>query len=238
MLTKKEEPMLLTPQRVLKMHKSLHVFENTRFIFGFTERQLNLSFLSKILGDFKLVQVNQIHSDIIHLSKDIKAGTEGDGIILNQRNTVAIIKTADCVPLFFWDKDFTIGGIIHVGWKGFFKGIEKKLVHVLKTHSVLMEDLYIFLGPSIEMNCYTVGEELYENFSAFPDRDDFFFRKSDKEFLMDIKKGISISLIKSGIDDHKIVNSGLCTYCNFDRFFSYRRDNTVTGRIYNFLLLK
>ena len=43
---------------------------------------------------------------------------------------------------------------------------------------------------------------------------------------------------ESGIPDQRIQESTLCTFCEKDRFPSYRRCPTPGKRIYNFLLLK
>jgi YfiH family protein len=163
-------------------------------------------------------------------------------------DTMAIIKTADCTPLFFWyhdDADCTIGGVVHVGWRGLLKGIEKKLLELLavKFGTVDIRRLNIFLGPSIEKNCYPVGPDLYEMFSAKSYRDNIFspfYSKKDRviKYLLDVKKGIRLSLKESGIPDQRIQASTLCTFCEKDRFPSYRRCPTPGKRIYNFLLLK
>ena len=45
-----------------------------------------------------------------------------------------------------------------------------------------------------------------------------------------IEKAIKIKLKSSGIRHHNIYSSQLCTSCNKELFFSYRRDSGKTGR--------
>jgi YfiH family protein len=226
----------------------INVYETPQIILGFTEIRFSFTDLSRMFGPYKLIELKQVHSDIIHVSSQIEPGHEGDGIILDQKDTMAVIKTADCTPLFFWYNGSTgcsIGGVIHIGWRGLLKGIEKKLLDLLVEKFVNLDirRLNVFLGPSIEKNCYQVGPDLYEMFSLKTYRDDIFspiFTKGDKiyKYWLDLKKGIRLSLKESGIPEQQIWESTLCTFCEKDRFPSYRRCPAPRKRIYNFLLLK
>jgi|GEM_PF-806057 len=225
-----------------------NIYETPRIIVGFTELHFSFAHLSDLFSPYKLIELKQVHSDIIHVSSQIGAGCEGDGIILDQKDTMAVIKTADCTPLFFWyhgGADCSIGGVIHIGWRGLLKGIEKKLSELLaeKFRTVDIRELNVFLGPSIEKKCYQVGPEIYEMFSSKSYRDNIFSplykkRNSVIKYLLDVKKGIRLSLKESGIPDQRIQGSTLCTFCEKDRFPSHRRCPTPGERIYNFLLLK
>jgi YfiH family protein len=224
-----------------------NIYETPRVIMGFTEIHFSFIDLSRLFAPYKLIELKQVHSDIIHVSSQIETGSEGDGIILDQKDTMAVIKTADCTPLFFWyhDNNCSIGGVIHIGWRGLLKGIEKKLLELLaaKFVNIDIRRLNVFLGPSIEKNCYQVGPDLYEMFSSKTYRDDIFSplytdRNRKDKYLLDVKKGIRLSLKESGIQEQRIWESTLCTFCEKDRFPSYRRCPTPGKRIYNFLLLK
>ena len=221
----------------------LNYYENNRVVFGFTEIGFKLNDLSTYFAAQQMLELKQVHSNIIRFASQMEPGMKGDGIILDQPGIMAVIKTADCTPLFFLDCQYSIGGLIHIGWQGLLKGIEKKLVGLLEEKSIPLENLLFYLGPAIEKKCYEVGPELYEKFSITPYREDIFSYKPqqggrEKKYLMDVKKGISLSLHESGVPGHRIVNSGLCTFCEVKRFPSYRRDRGTDARVYNFLLLK
>lgn len=225
-----------------------NVYETPQIIWGFTEIHFSFTDLSRLFSPYKLIELKQVHSDIIHVSSQIGPDNEGDGIILDQKDIMAVIKTADCTPLFFWYHDSAgcaIGGVIHIGWRGLLKGIEKKLLELLAEKFVNLDirQLNVFLGPSIEKKCYQVGADLYEMFSLKTYRDDIFSppytnRDRGDKYLLDLKKGIRLSLKESGIPEQRIWESPLCTFCEKDRFPSYRRCPTPGKRIYNFLLLK
>lgn len=230
--------MMLTFKRVETGGTFFNIHEDRGIIFGFSELGVELNTLGEFFKVERLIELKQVHSNIIHFSGEITPGANGDGIVLEQKNEMAVIKTADCVPLFFWEKNCSTGGIIHVGWQGLYKGIEKKLLELLKKRAVDFSGLRFYMGPAVEADCYEVGRDLYDKFSGKAYRDEVFHQKNGEKYRMDIKKGIAFSLKKEGIADAQIQASRLCTFCERERFPSYRRDRKTGSRIYNFLLLK
>lgn len=229
----------------------INYYENDRIVFGFTERGFTLQTLAGVFG-CPLKELKQVHSDIVRFSSRIptvhppfeEPVMEGDGIILDETGTMAVIKTADCTPLFFRDENHTVGGVVHIGWQGLYKGIEKKIPALLEKRSIPPDNLYFYLGPAIEKFCYEVGTDLYEKFSLKGYRDNIFSKKTGREtgkYWMDVREGISRSLEEMGVPAQRITKSGLCTYCETERFPSYRRDkgpDDGNRRIYSFLALK
>ena len=228
---------MVEPKRTPFKGHFLNIYETKGVILGFTECDFSPDLLTQRFHEYRLIDLKQVHSNIIHFSSRLEPGAEGDGIILDQPGIIAVIRTADCTPLFFWDTEGSIGGVIHIGWQGLLKGIENELLKRLEEKSIDINRLYFYMGPGIEKNCYEVGRDLYERFSCKHYREDIFSiheTKKDK-FRMDVKKGIRLSLKESGILDSRVSASPLCTYCEPGRFPSFRRDPASGGRIYNFL---
>jgi polyphenol oxidase len=221
----------------------VNIYETPYLIFGFTEIHFSPEDLSCVYPDFPHIVLEQVHSDIILFSSEIDPAhvTEGDGIILDQVNKMAIIETADCTPLFFWfpGSEAAIGGVIHIGWKGLCLGIEKRLIRFMqeKFPGIDLPQMHVFLGPSIEAKCYEVGNDLYEAFASKSYRDDIFFKIEKSRLVMDVKKGIRLSLMECGIPGEHIMESSLCTFCEPARLPSYRRAKGTGLRIHNFLCL-
>ncbi|MCK4836879.1 MAG: polyphenol oxidase family protein [Candidatus Aminicenantes bacterium] len=216
----------------------MNIYQNNRIALGYTEIDFPLNDLSEYFHHLPVVELKQIHSNKILFSSEIRPGTSGDGIILDTIKRIALIKTADCVPLFFWNQDFSCAGIIHCGWKGLQKKIEKNLIDIIKERRITAEKFWFYLGPGIEKKCYPVGPELYESFYAHNYRKQVFSKKRRGGFFLDIKKAIFLSLIELGISSERIIDSNICTFCEENRFPSFRRDGKSKNRIYNFLLLK
>ncbi|MCX6554993.1 MAG: polyphenol oxidase family protein [Candidatus Aminicenantes bacterium] len=225
---------------------AIQVHENSRIIFGFTQVHFTAAALQRFFKPLPLVFLKQIHSARIITDsgrQPAESGrhrcqplSEGDGLFLEKPRVVAVIQTADCVPLFYFNDNFTAGGIIHVGWRGLCQGIEKNLLALLPPGSIGRYSFY--LGPAIEKKCYSVGEELPRLFTAKPYGRTIFTPASSGKYLMDLKEGLRLSLIESGISTDRIQDCGICTYCSHNRFPSFRRDGKTGKRIFNFLALK
>lgn len=214
----------------------LNVFRNKRMALGFTEIGFTGRDLAEYFPGTTGIELKQVHSNRILCSGRIRPETEGDGIILEERKKMAIIKTADCVPLFFWHRDFTEGGILHVGWKGLEQKIELALIKDLKNRRRNPKDFRFFLGPAIESECYPVGREVFLKFYRHFYRDQVFFHRADGQYSLDIKAALRLSLVHSGTTSDHIMDSKICTFCQQNRFPSYRRERGIKDRIFNFLV--
>jgi YfiH family protein len=213
---------------------ALHVYENSSIILGFSEINFTAAALQRFFKPRPLLFLKQVHSARIFKQSDWQAVSEGDGLLLQKPGAVAVIQTADCLPLFYFADDFTAGGVIHVGWRGLWQGIENKLLEMLPGDP---HNYFFFLGPAIEKKCYPVGEELHQLFADKCYAGSIFTPWPGGKQLMDLKTGLVMSLRAAGIAADRIQDSGLCTYCQKDRFPSFRRDGPTGKRIFNFLTL-
>lgn len=214
---------------------ALALHESEGLVLGFTGSGFPAGDLKRMFPGRPLLFLKQIHSERIVAAADWRAGTEADGILLDRPGAVAVIQTADCLPLFFFDDARRRGGVIHVGWRGLQSGIEERLADLLG------EDLgrfSFFMGPAIEKKCYEVGEELPRLFAQKKFAAAIFSARGRGKYGMDLKAGLALSLAGLGVAAERIQDSGLCTFCSGGRFPSYRRDGKTGKRIFNFLMLK
>ena len=213
-------------------------FQERHLTLGYTACGFDKSLFPSIFPDTKTLELKQVHSDIILQASQINGEMAGDGIILDKADTVAIIRTADCTPLFFFSDEANppVAGILHIGWRGLQAGIEKRLLDQIDCER---SSLQFILGHSIEGACYEVGEDLVKQFSKkqYIKKDpDLVFHRSGDRITMDVKQGIILSLTEEGILKEQIENVPICTRCHPD-LPSYRQDKT-SERIYNFMVLK
>jgi copper oxidase (laccase) domain-containing protein len=110
---------------------NIHLYKADKYIFGFSERGICKTDIADYFNTGRIRELNQIHSSKILFSDKIVKKSEGDGIILNETNTLVIIKTADCVPLFFYSDKGEAGGILHCGWRGCAGRIDNELLRIL-----------------------------------------------------------------------------------------------------------
>lgn len=224
----------------------VNLYETPEVILGFTELgfpDTDLPLLFPIHCK-RVLHLNQIHGNKVFFSDTIATGQEpdGDGIILTEKRTMAVIQTADCTPLFFWDNEGVFSGVLHVGWQGLWKGITLTALDMINQWQprIKPHELNYLLGPAIEPHCYEVGQDLVEKFSRQNYSPSIFSPISGKpgKYWMDVKLGISLSLKERGVSLDSIIDCDLCTFCERERFPSYRRYRDSGERIYNFILIK
>ncbi len=206
----------------------------------------SLKALQKISSYFpintkEMVFLKQIHGDeVINKTNKKKSYPSGDAIITPLKHIGLFLKTADCVPIFLFDPINKIIGAVHAGWRGTSLKILKKAIqkmeHYYKTKP---EDIYIFIGPSIGACCYQVKEDVYNHFSFLgKERQNFFARRKDRSYMMDLR-GINAYIgEKAGVLTDHIEISELCTFCNPEFFYSYRRDKEKAGSNLSFIMMK
>ena len=213
----------------------LAIHESSCLVLGYTDAGFPASDLKLLFPSLPLLFLRQVHSARIVSDAEWHAGVEADGLILERPGAVAVVQTADCLPLFFFNDDRSRGGILHVGWRGLQQGIEEKLAERLGGG---LGDYHFYLGPAIEKKCYEVGMELPGLFARKSYGKEIFSAIGGGKHLMDLPRGVKLSLAALGVSAGRIQDSGLCTFCSAGRFPSYRRDGRTGRRIFNFLLLK
>jgi hypothetical protein len=175
------------------------------------------------------VTLRQIHSDVV-LNADGLANRqcEGDALITNETGKRIGIRTADCVPLLVADPETRAVAAIHAGWRGTVSAIAQKTVERLAHQfGSNPESLHVAIGPAIRGCCYEVGPEVVRQLAPlFPE-----WKDRENRRKVDLVEANRRILISAGVPDRQIHDCGHCTYCEHDRFFSYRRDPNDPGRM-------
>ena len=163
----------------------------------------------------------QVHGDeilILEKAGQFSPEMEADGVMTAEPGIVLGIKTADCIPAFFWDPVRKIAGLSHAGWRGLHKGILGKMARLF--HSKFGSDvlnLEIAFGPSVGACCYETGPEFAQYFPGF------FEPKSNGKGMTDLNGAARIQLEKEGVKPQNIHAVGICTACRSNEFYSARK---------------
>lgn len=177
--------------------------------------------------------VKQVHSDDV--SKIINNGFAGeyDGLITNIPNRILSIQVADCVPIFLYDVESHVIGLVHAGWRGTLKKIVRRAVNSMNDwFQSKPQNLEAYLGPSIHACCYEVGEEVADLFGR-----NSMIRKDSDNYFFDIVLANKIQLLDCGVKSENIKEADECTCCSSTNFHSYRRDGKKAGRMICFFHL-
>jgi len=204
----------------------------------------NFRIVSKLLNMplEKMIMSNQVHGTNIKVvdkvdNNDKKFGfvyEEGvDGFITNLKNVTLCTFHADCVPIFYLDPIKNVVGLAHAGWKGTVNRIAGKMIELMhKTYDSSAEDILIGIGPSIGPCCFEVKDDVCGKFlEEFSNHEKIIRKEESNKWKIDLWKANEIVLEEKGILNRNITTSNLCTGCNKDKFFSYRKENGITGRM-------
>ena len=125
--------------------------------------------------------------------------TRADGLFTGRKSLFLSVRTADCLPILFYNLASKSIGALHVGWRGTRAGIlEKSVSRLMKKFACAIEDFYFYFGPAAQSCCY---EGPYREFA--------------QENLLQLKN--------LGVQDSQIENSGICTIHN-RKYPSHRRE--------------
>ncbi|MEA2568891.1 MAG: purine-nucleoside/S-methyl-5-thioadenosine phosphorylase / adenosine deaminase [Acidobacteriota bacterium] len=155
-----------------------------------------------------------------------------DALWSTERKTALGIKIADCLPVTLIDPSHRVIANIHSGWRGAVQKITALTVDSLWNETRFdATTSYAYLGPSIRVCCFEVGEEVVEQFQlAFPDADRYVDRTRGAKPHLDLPALTASLLGARGIADDRLIDTGLCTRCDGSIFHSFRRDPKRGGR--------
>ncbi len=158
------------------------------------------------VGDWPLVTAQQIHGNkIAVIDTSLKTDKEfpgRDGIITNQRGVALGIYVADCCAIYIVDPKTPAIGLVHSGRKGTGLGVVRNAITQMIDHfGSDPASVIVQLSPCIRPPHYEV------------------------DFAAEIVEQCHALGVK------EIHDSGVCTACDLDRYYSYRAEKGKTGRM-------
>jgi polyphenol oxidase len=165
------------------------------------------------VGDWPLITAQQVHGNkIAVVDTPLKTDKEFpgcDGIITNQRGVALGVYVADCCAVYIVDPKTPAIGLAHSGRKGTELGVvTSAITQMIERFGSKPADLIVQLSPCIRPPHYEVD-----------------FAAKIIEQCRD--RGV-----------RKIHDSGVCTACDLEHYYSYRAEKGRTGRMLALLGLK
>ncbi|WP_456397423.1 peptidoglycan editing factor PgeF [Desulfurobacterium sp.] len=188
-----------------------------RYEIFISEKPIDGKEIEEIRG-LPVIRPIQIHSSTVVFAGKRYFGRKGDAIVTDNKKIWVGVLSADCLPILVVARGMVAA--IHAGWRGTLKGITFKTLKYIQTFTDIQK---IIIGPGICRNCYEVGEDVYRSFAPHL-RDRLFIPCGNKKYLFDLKEANVIQARSAGVNIIEPLN--LCTVCNNDRFYSYRREKT------------
>jgi hypothetical protein len=189
--------------------------------------------IEKLTGIRKknILMMDQMHGDAIlpvnvTPEEESPEEPEADGLMTPLQGICLVIRSADCVPVFIYDRKRRILGAVHSGWRGTERSVARKLARLMKeSYRSAYQDMLAWILPSVGPESYEVGKEVA---SLFP-RD---ISERNGRLYLDLWQNIERSLKEEGVPAENIVNHRISTLVRRSEFFSYRGGDR--GRNLNF----
>ena len=173
------------------------------------------------------VWLSQVHGrDVVLVdggNADAMRGSppQADAAVTRTPGVVLSVRTADCLPVLVADREGSVVGVAHAGWRGLAAGVLDAAVSALR---VPAQDIAAWIGPGIGPAAFEVGADVRD---AYCDADALcarhFAALREGKWLADLAGLARHRLTALGVAD-VAGDPSWCTFTDADRFFSYRRD--------------
>jgi purine-nucleoside/S-methyl-5'-thioadenosine phosphorylase / adenosine deaminase len=167
------------------------------------------------VGDWPVLTAQQVHGNKIAIVDGCSRGPVGrqfpgcDGIITNQCSITLGIYVADCCAVYIIDPKTPAIGLVHSGRKGTELGVVPNGIRqMIDSFGSNPANMIVQLSPCIRPPHYEI------------------------DFAAEIVRQGHVIGVK------EIHDSGACTACDLDRYYSYRAEKGKTGRMLALLGLR
>ena len=150
-----------------------------------------------------------------------------DGLATTVARVAVAVRVADCVPILVWAPG--VVAAVHGGWRGLATGVLASGVRQLRRAGASPSALHAAVGPAIGPCCYQVGPDVAERLSNLPGGSEAIIKR-DGAIFADLPSLAVAGLINLGVPADNISRVDMCTRCNPQLLFSYRRDGQAAGR--------
>ena len=188
------------------------------------------------------VRPHQIHGAAVvegAACRDASEPPDADAIVSTLPGLTVAVVTADCVPVLLAVPSGAAVAAVHAGWRGLAAGVVTTGVEALvRASGATAPSLVAAIGPHIGPCCYEVDEPVLE---ALEDRHGRAVRVAARparpgHTYLDLGGLVRTALVEAGLEGAGVGGAaGLCTFCNAERFHSYRRDGSQAGRLLHYV---
>jgi YfiH family protein len=163
---------------------------------------------------------------------------EADAVVSEEVGVRIAVVTADCLPILLAGDRGRVVAAVHAGWRGLADGVISTCLAALRERLGKSERVAAVIGPHIGKCCYEVDgpvlDAFGERFSETLPR--ALHRTRPGHARLDLGLLAREALRAEGVESDWIgFLEGDCTACDAERFHSYRRDGSETGRLVHFI---
>jgi len=192
----------------------------------------NRNIIARLCGGGKLFFLKQVHGCDVAVIKGrhkglsgmtIDEGTVGDAVITDIPGLNLVIQVADCQAVLIYDPVRRVVANVHSGWRGSIQNIiGATITRMQQEFRTVPGDIMAGIGPSLGPCCAE-----FVNYKSEIPRPFWKYRTAGNHF--NFWSASHDQLCAAGVPKENISLANICTRCNTDLFFSYRRAG-ITGR--------
>ena len=186
---------------------------------------------------------NVVSAGLVHGSAVAVVGKTGlkripskDALISRETGTYLALTIGDCLPLFLHDKKAHMVALVHAGWRSIAQNILAKTLERMESLGSAAKNIEMVVGPGIGPCHYRFNAKRIEALNEDPKDAEMFkklstykdaFATTGGETAIDLRKIVKAQFIKLGGVEKNVTMSDLCTFCEAEKFFSYRREKNT-----------
>ncbi len=160
------------------------------------------------------------------------ARQQGDATFALAPGYACGVRSADCGTILVGDRVSGAALAIHAGWQGTERGVVATALRTYLAELGEEASLVAAIGPHIEACCFEVDEDVAARLaSASSIGERAIARRVGPKSFVDLRAILTAQLAAAGVASERIDQVRGCTKCDPDRYFSYRRDGKVGGRL-------
>lgn len=183
--------------------------------------------------------VRTVGRDDLHRPGEPGTWEPADGYVTNEPGVPLVIFTADCTPLLMHDPDSGVIAAVHCGWRSTVADIEQNAVRAMCALGARPENIRAAVGPCIGPCCFETGPEVAGGLRALlgADAEAFIRPGLPGKSMIDLGGAVLKRLEQLGLRAEHLENTGICTMCRPDRYWSHRYTRGVRGSQANIIML-
>ena len=183
------------------------------------ERLLRLATLSPD----RLATAGQVHGARVVEVVEPGHHPDCDALVTRRPEVVLAVTTADCMSLLYHAPG--VVAVAHSGWRGTAEAMPvAALEAVCRLAGCAPDAVDVAIGPAIRGCCYEVGDDVAARFPSAA------VRATGGKPRLDLPTAARMALDAAGVRPERLEDTGACTCCEPEWYFSHRRDRGRTGR--------
>lgn len=194
----------------------------------------------------RMTMTKQVHGDCVRVVDRDAVGMglgqpmrwQTDAIVTNLPNVPLCGYYADCVVTLLHDPVSRSIGVCHSGWRGTANGILAKTVRTMQQqYGARPENIQAVIGPSIRQCCFETDADVPEAMRGTMGSEvEPYIEKRGAKYFIDLQGINRRRLEDAGV--RQITDSGLCTKCMHEEFWSHRATHGLRGVQAGVIMLK